>query len=112
MNRIAYATLAAASLLAAFPAAAVETDISSAAARPRNQIRLIRALRFRQGRNFATAPAGFRAAARAARLQDLFGVEFGFAFGAASRAAIQVVEFRLAVGAHLLGAQFGIGHGG
>ena len=31
MNRIAYATLAAASLLAAFPAAAVETDQQAAA---------------------------------------------------------------------------------
>ncbi len=53
--------------------------------------------------------AGTRATA--AQLQRFFGIEVRAAFGAMGRAAVQVVEFRLAVGADLLGAQFGIGRG-
>ncbi len=52
-----------------------------------------------------------RTAATAAQLDRFFGVELGIAFGAVSRTACQVVEFRLAVRADLLGAQLGIGQG-
>ena len=48
--------------------------------------------------------------AAAAQLHRLFGIEVGSAFGAVCRATVQVVKLRLAVGADLFGAQFGIGH--
>ena len=44
--------------------------------------------------------------------QRFFGVELGAALGAVGRAAAQIVEFALAVGANLLCAQFGIGQCG
>src|SRR5690606_19353046 len=49
-----------------------------------------------------------RATPAIAQLQRLFRIEVGVAFGAVSRATVQVVEFGLAVRADLLLAQIGI----